>query len=123
MEQLAKTLDICTDNAKCHGSLHIKNLWINKYCLKLGEPLIFNEKAERKLRDNKSILDYFAPELKKNAMQSDPFANLERADLWSYGMIFYKLLFGETPIFDLNQHPIFPKKQTNISLRNRNLIT
>lgn len=51
-----------------HGSVHIKNIWIHKGELKIGEPLILNDKAERKMKDNKNTLDHFAPEVKSNPL-------------------------------------------------------
>ncbi len=71
----------------------------------------------------KGVMDFFAPEYKKNSSINDPKAFLERSDIWSFGVIFYRLLYGEMPIFDLQGQPIFPKKPANISVKSRNLIS
>jgi hypothetical protein len=59
----------------------------------------------------KAVMDYFAPEIKKSAMDKDNSKiYLDKSDIWSWGALFFKQLYSETPIFDLQGHPNFPKK-------------
>ena len=43
------------------GTLHIKNIFMhgNKICI--GEPLLVTDKIERKMRELKTSMDYYAP--------------------------------------------------------------
>ena len=67
-------------------------------------------------------MDFFAPEFKQDANIINKDSFLERVDVWSFGMIFYKLLFGEVPVFDLEKKPIFPQYSNNLSAKNRNIV-
>lgn len=44
-------------------------------------------------------MDFFAPEYKRDLLEKDPNANLTKADVWSYGMLYYTVLYGD-PQFD-----------------------
>ena len=47
----------------------------------------------------------------------NPNAILERVDIWSFGMVFFKLLYGDTPQFDLDKKPLFPLTTSNVSTK------
>jgi serine/threonine protein kinase len=44
-------------------------------------------------------MDFFAPELKQDLLNKDPNADLSKSDVWSYGMLYYTVLYGD-PQFD-----------------------
>ena len=49
MFQIFYTLEKFNKDTKYHGSIHIKNLFVSRGVFKIGPPLIFNDKAEKKL--------------------------------------------------------------------------
>lgn len=52
------------------GFLHIKSLFVHNNRVCIGEPLLITDKTEKKLRELKNSMDYFAPELKENIILS-----------------------------------------------------
>jgi hypothetical protein len=78
-----------------HGSIHVKNVFVHNGKLKIGEPLNLSEAAQTQLANDYSQMDYFAPEYKKDLGENDPNANLSKADVWSYGMLYYTVLYGD----------------------------
>lgn len=64
MRPLFSTIQKINNQIKFHGSLHNKNLFLDKGNISLGEPLIVNDKAHKKMKDSRGTLDFFAPEFK-----------------------------------------------------------
>lgn len=116
MGQLLPTLQAVDGQMQYHGSVSLQTLFVHKGSVLLGCPLPLNEKSERLLKENKSESDYFAPELKAQE------ANLSKADIWSYGMVFCHLVLGGKPGFDQSKQPVLPQSN-QISTRNKQLIT
>lgn len=60
-------MKILSLETKSHGigTLHIKNLFMHSNKIYIGEPLLITDKVEKKMRELKNSLDYFAPELKE----------------------------------------------------------
>ena len=52
-----------TRKFKLHGlsNMHIKQLYVHNNKLVLGEPQLITDKVEKKLRELKSSMDYYAP--------------------------------------------------------------
>lgn len=48
---------------------------------------------EKRLIEGKNTIDYFAPELKENL----EMVQLDKSDMWSYGVLYYYLLSGKLP--------------------------
>lgn len=46
------------------STLHIKQLYVHNNRILIGEPFLITDKAEKKLRDLKPSMDYYAPEFK-----------------------------------------------------------
>ena len=94
LEQLNNALKIMYDNGIIHKNIKPENILIkklenNKYIYKLtdyGLSKVFKEK------DNIEALEYIAPEIKNNINSSK-----SKVDLWSIGILIYKLYFGNTP--------------------------
>ena len=107
---------------KFHGSLHNKNLFLDKGNILLGEPLIINDKAHKKMKDSRGTLDFFAPEFKQDAFLINPDTQLDRIDVWGFAMCFYWIDFAETPLFDTDKNPLIPPNSNNFSNKNKTLI-
>ncbi|EAR84109.2 kinase domain protein (macronuclear) [Tetrahymena thermophila SB210] len=123
MHRLLNTMTKICRVLNFHGAFHMKNLYLDQGMIKIGEPLIISSITEQKFQENREIFDYFAPEYKQDVGIYDPRADLHKVDIWSFGMIFYKMVFGDIPIFDLNQKPIFSQSSNQyISERVRNII-
>lgn len=80
-----------------HGSLHLKNIYLNKGNILIGPPYMFSDKAEKLLRETFKKIDYFAPEFKSDAINLNPNGDLSKIDIWGFGMLFYNLLCGNLP--------------------------
>lgn len=52
--------------------------------------------VEKRLIDGKNTIDFFAPELKENL----EMVQLDKSDMWSYGVLYYYLLSGKLPTSD-----------------------
>lgn len=52
--------------------------------------------VEKRLIDGKNTIDFFAPELKENL----EMVQLDKSDMWSYGVLYYYLLSGKLPVSD-----------------------
>ena len=63
--------------------------------IKLREPGILTPIIEKALQANQTI-DFFAPELKEKL----DFVELDKSDIWSYGITYIYLLTGEMPKTD-----------------------
>ena len=63
--------------------------------IKIREPGLLTPLIEHRLRQSTKI-DYFAPELKERG----DFVELDKSDMWSYGVLFYYLLHRQIPVLD-----------------------
>lgn len=73
-------------------TVHSQRILIKDKNIKLREPGLLTPFIETKLMSSTKI-DYFAPELKE---KSD-FVELDKSDMWSYGVLYYYLLRGCLP--------------------------
>ena len=46
---------------KSFGNLNIKNIYVHNAKISVGEPLLIIDSAEKKIRELKNGVDYFAP--------------------------------------------------------------
>lgn len=46
---------------KSFGNLNIKNIYVHNNKIVIGEPLLITEFVEKKIREMKNGMDYFAP--------------------------------------------------------------
>ena len=46
------------------GTLHIKSLYVNNNKICIGDPMLITDNAQKKLRNLKNSMDYFAPQFK-----------------------------------------------------------
>ncbi|KAL4433209.1 hypothetical protein ABPG74_010904 [Tetrahymena malaccensis] len=107
MRRLLQTMTIIQKQIGYHGSIHIKNVFVHNGNLKIGEPLNLSQNAEVALSQQHQQMDFFAPEYKRDLVEQDPNAKLDKADVWSYGMLYYTILYGDLQ-FDQFKNPKFP---------------
>lgn len=72
--------------------------------------------VEKRLIDAKNTIDFFAPELKENL----EMVQLDKSDMWSYGVIYYYLLTAKLPVSDEDGHINIQSLKTD--QKNRNVI-
>ncbi len=53
---------------KSFGNLNMKNIYLHNNKIVIGEPLLVTDSVEKKIRELKNGMDYFAPELKENIL-------------------------------------------------------
>jgi hypothetical protein len=74
--------------------LHIKNIYIENGIPKIGEPIPINNKIVEVLGDRADVPDFYKAEFKK-----DPDSHNVTYDTYSCGVLLYKLMYTEYPIF------------------------
>ena len=74
--------------------LHIRNVYIENGIPKIGEPIPMNNKLHELLLDREEVPDFYHPWFKKNPALRDP-----TYDTYSLGVLLYKLMYTEYPIF------------------------
>lgn len=91
--------------------------------VKIGEPLFTGVSQKEIFAEKSNQFDYFAPEFKQHVSQPESYANLIKTDVWTFGILFFKMVYGDIPIFDKEKHPIFPiSTQNTVSDRVKKLI-
>ena len=65
---------------------------------RIGEPMLLNEAV---LSEKKSMIDILAPECKQIAESMSGRYDYPKGDIWNFGILLYKMIYGEDPIFDL----------------------
>lgn len=106
------------------ATLHIKSLYVHNNRIVIGEPQLITDKCEKKLRELKNSMDYYAPEMKENIILPENLIKMdkEKMDTWSFGLILHKILTREVPIFDPAKKPVLSKDKLSdgmIALINR----
>lgn len=76
------------------NSMHIRNVFIENGIPKLGEPIPMTAKIEELLRDRFDVPDFYHPKFKASPSSHDP-----SYDTYSLGILLYKLMYTEYPIF------------------------
>ncbi len=96
---------------KSFGNLNIKNVYVHNARICVGEPLLITDTVEKKIRELKNGVDYFAPELKENILMAENLMRLdfEKMDVWFFGFMVHKLVMREVPVFDPTRKPILDK--------------
>lgn len=81
--------------------LHIKNIYIENGIPKIGEPIPINKDLIFQLKEKADVPDFYHSEFKKN-----PKVKSNYFDTYSLGVLMYKLMYTE--------YPIFPQKKVHI---------
>lgn len=74
--------------------LHIKNIWVENGIPKIGEPVPMTPKIFQLLKDRYDVPDFYHRVFKNNPTSHDP-----SYDTYSLGVLLYKLMYTEYPIF------------------------
>lgn len=74
--------------------LHIKNIFIENGIPKIGEPVPLSAKMLDNMRDRADVPDFYHPRSKTNPLAREP-----AFDTYSLGILLYKLMYTEYPIF------------------------
>ena len=78
--------------------LHIKNIYIENGIPKVGEPIPMNSKIFEILADRADVPDFY-----HNGFKKDPNSRDVSFDTYSLGVLLYKLMYTEYPIFPNNK--------------------
>lgn len=122
MFQLYFVLERIGKKFQFHGAVHPNNVYINKDAILLGAPYVFNDQAEKRIRENQKKIDFLAPEFKSDALKLIEEKDLSKVDIWGYGFILFYLNFGDDPKFNRNLKPEFPDNM-QIPVKDQTLIT
>ena len=74
--------------------LHIRNIYLQNGIPKIGEPVPMNTRIEQVLEDRADVPDFYHTDFKKKPTSRDP-----KYDTYSLGVLLYKLMYTEYPIF------------------------
>ena len=74
--------------------LHIRNIYIENGIPKIGEPVPMNRELVKELKDKAEVPDFYHASFKKN-----PKVKGNYFDTYSLGVLMYKLMYTEYPIF------------------------
>lgn len=66
LQKFVDTMKEITPVYRAHTALHIKYIYMDYNMMLLGEPMLISDRSEKKLRELRNSMDYFAPELKEN---------------------------------------------------------
>lgn len=80
------------------NSMHIRNIFIENGIPKIGEPVPMTAKIEDLLRDRFDVPDFYHSKFKSSPNTHDP-----SYDTYSLGILLYKLMYTEYPIFPEGQ--------------------
>lgn len=97
-------------------TIHAQRIMLKDKGLKVREPGLLSPSLEKRLVEGKNIIDYFAPELKQNL----EMVQLDKSDMWSYGVLYYFLISGNLPI--ANQQGSIDIQALKTDQKNRNVI-
>lgn len=91
--------------------LHIRNIYIENGIPKIGEPVPLNERMREVLTDRADVPDFYHNEFKATPDSKNPIY-----DTYSLGVLLYKLMYTEYPIFpDGKVHvPTAPSYKKNL---------
>ena len=104
MIQLIITLNYLHSEQIIHGELTTKNIFFGDNMeLKLSDFLLAKRlsKERKKLKEIKGVPLYMAPEI----LKEEPYSF--EIDIWSLGIIMYKLLTGKNPFFHEDKKKLF----------------
>ena len=120
LDVFVKEMTELTKKLKQHGlsNMHIKLLYVHNNKLVLGEPQLITDKMEKKLRELKSSMDYYAPEMKENIILPENLIKMdkEKMDIWSFGLILHKIFTREVPIFNPSRQPVLKKDMISMGM-------
>ena len=74
--------------------LHIRNIYIENGIPKIGQPIPFNNKLAEIFEDRADVPDFY-----HNDFKHDPTGHHVAYDTYSLGVLLYKLMYTEYPIF------------------------
>jgi hypothetical protein len=74
--------------------MHIRNIFIENGIPKIGEPVPLSAKMEEILRERYDVPDFYHPKYKSAPNTRNPLY-----DTYSLGILLYKLMYTEYPIF------------------------
>ena len=74
--------------------LHIRNIYIENGVPKIGEPVPITPHLKEKLNERADVPDFYHHNFKSGISVDDP-----RNDTYSLGVLLYKLMYTEYPIF------------------------
>jgi hypothetical protein len=74
--------------------IHIKNIYIENGIPKIGEPIPINKELREELKDKSEVPDFYHRDFKRNPDQKN-----NTFDTYSLGVLMYKLMYTEYPIF------------------------
>jgi serine/threonine protein kinase len=97
-------------------TMHSQRVMIKDKSVRLREPGLLTPPIEKRLVESKGTIDYFAPELKENLEMTQ----LDRSDMWSYGVLYYYLIAGILPVADAEGSIDIQSLKTD--QKNRNII-
>jgi hypothetical protein len=81
--------------------LHIRNIYIENGIPKIGEPVPMNNDLIYQLKEKADVPDFYHSEFKRN-----PAVKTNTYDTYSLGVLMYKLMYTE--------YPIFPQRKVHI---------
>lgn len=79
---------------KSINMMHIKNIYIENGIPKIGEPIPFNNKLAEIMEDRADVPDFY-----HNDFKHEPTSHNVAYDTYSLGVLLYKLMYTEYPIF------------------------
>ena len=81
-------------HVKSLNMLHIRNIYIEDGIPKIGQPIPINYSLREKLTDRADVPDFYHTDFKNHPESRNPIY-----DTYSIGVLLYKLMFTEYPIF------------------------
>lgn len=79
------------------NSLALTRINVSNGRFQLREPSMVSTMVEKKLKEDYTKIDEWAPEIKQY------IGDLSKSDIWSFGVIYHYCLVGEMPKFDESQ--------------------
>lgn len=107
---ISKGIEFLHSNKIVHGNLTSKNILIDKNSHPHLDGFIYKRVNDNENKKMDFVFNYTAPEILKGMKESQKIEPTEQSDIYSFGMILYEILTGQSPFQEFDSYEILSEK-------------